>query len=323
MLVHDRIWGTQRVDEEVLLESMRHPELKRLDKISQFGLPYRYYPLPQFTRHEHSLGVMLLLRSVNASLEEQLAGLLHDISHTSFSHLVDWVMGDKTREDFQDKNHALYLKNSSLSSLLHKHGFSPERIANHHHYTLLELPAPHLCADRVDYAMREFQDWANPAIVERCCANLASHHERLVFTEKETAQQFAYGFMKLQHEHWGGGEYMLRWQLFSEVLRHALNSGMLTPADFFTNDERVLATLEEAREPAIRSRLALLRGTLRYRVDTSTPTYHFRKKFRFIDPAYLDNDNVKQLSEHDADYRRFLDKEREYNAQGMDVELLT
>lgn len=170
--------------------------------------------------------------------------------------------------------------------------------------------------------MREFQDWANPTIVERCRTHLTTREGKLVFADKETAQDFGYNFMKLQREHWGGGEWMLRWQLFSEVLTQALTARLLTPADFSSDDERVLATLEKAADPYIQSRLALLRGKLKYTTFTSTPTYHLRKKFRSIDPAYLDNRDVKQLSEHGTAYMSFLEKEREYNAQGIDVELL-
>jgi HD superfamily phosphohydrolase len=34
---------------------------------------------------------MLLVRRLGASLEEQIAALLHDVSHTAFSHVIDSV----------------------------------------------------------------------------------------------------------------------------------------------------------------------------------------------------------------------------------------
>lgn len=37
---------------------------------------------------------MLLLRKLGASLEEQLASLLHDISTFAVSHVADWVFAE-------------------------------------------------------------------------------------------------------------------------------------------------------------------------------------------------------------------------------------
>ena len=134
MIIRDRIWGESRVEESILQRLLIHPELCRLKRISQFGLPFTYYPLPQFDRYEHSVGVMMLVRSLGASLEEQVASLLHDASHTSFSHIVDWVIGNPKREDFQDKRHRVYLINSSLASILEEGGFSPQGLADYHSY---------------------------------------------------------------------------------------------------------------------------------------------------------------------------------------------
>ena len=49
------------------------------------------------TRYEHSVGVMLLARRVGGGLREQVAALLHDVSHTAFSHVIDHVFHDQAR----------------------------------------------------------------------------------------------------------------------------------------------------------------------------------------------------------------------------------
>ena len=39
------------------------------------------------THFEHSLGAFILVRRLDAALDEQIAALLHDASHTAFSHV--------------------------------------------------------------------------------------------------------------------------------------------------------------------------------------------------------------------------------------------
>ncbi len=62
---------------------------QRLKKIHQGGAIFLINPNINHTRFEHSIGVMLLIKNLGGSIEEQIAGLLHDISHTAFSHLID------------------------------------------------------------------------------------------------------------------------------------------------------------------------------------------------------------------------------------------
>lgn len=52
-------------------------------------------------RYDHSVGVMLLIRMLGGTLEEQIAGLLHDVSHTAFSHVADYVFENRD-EDYHE-----------------------------------------------------------------------------------------------------------------------------------------------------------------------------------------------------------------------------
>src|SRR3989338_7468896 len=152
MLIRDEIYGDVEITEPVLTELLNSSALLRLQKIQQFGTPNKYLPYPGYSRYKHSVGVLLLLRRLGANIEEQVAGLTHDVSHTAFSHIIDWVVGSTAKEDFQDSNHRNYIYTSKLNEVFLKHGFDPEKLAVHYHYTLLEQDSPALCADRIDYA---------------------------------------------------------------------------------------------------------------------------------------------------------------------------
>ena len=81
------------------------PEFQRLREIRQLGPVYLVYPGAVHTRLEHSFGVMHLagevvdvLRAsgVQVSAREkdlvQLAGLLHDVGHVAYSHMLDHML---------------------------------------------------------------------------------------------------------------------------------------------------------------------------------------------------------------------------------------
>ncbi len=157
MKVKDKVYGFWEIKEEVLIDLINSKFIQRLKGVSQFGLPSEYYHKKGFSRYEHSIGVLILLKKLGANLKEQISGLLHDGSHTAFSHVVDWVLGDPTKEDYQDKTHLESLTNSKVPQILSKYGFDYKEVSDIERFFLLERKAPDLCADRIDYSLREFR----------------------------------------------------------------------------------------------------------------------------------------------------------------------
>ena len=106
----DRVYGEFEITEPVILELINSASLQRLKDVDQAG----YRPLwvkpdvdtgeYDHSRFAHSVGVYLLLRKYGVSLEEQIAGLIHDISHSAFSHCIDYILnsGSEKKHDHQD-----------------------------------------------------------------------------------------------------------------------------------------------------------------------------------------------------------------------------
>src|SRR5579872_5841205 len=89
-VVHDDVYGTYNIHEPVLIDLLQSSAVTRLKGIHQGGSAYLVMKRRDNTRFEHSVGVMSLIRCLGGSLHEQIAGLLHDVSHTAFSHVVDY-----------------------------------------------------------------------------------------------------------------------------------------------------------------------------------------------------------------------------------------
>ncbi|KAL4876128.1 hypothetical protein BJY04DRAFT_200441 [Aspergillus karnatakaensis] len=154
ILIRDEIYGDESIHEPVLVELLQSPEVQRLRGICQHGVTGFLGLTPRVTRLEHSVGAFLLVRKVGATIEEQVAALLHDISHTTLSHVMDYALSKPGEESYHEVHKPRYLEMSRLPALITKHGVS-EKIFEEELFPLVEMSSPQLCADRLDYALRD------------------------------------------------------------------------------------------------------------------------------------------------------------------------
>ena len=152
-MITDPIYGTFEID-LVLKELIQTKPIQRLKGVHQGGASYLVNPEWNVTRYEHSVGTMLLVRNMGGSIEEQIVALLHDVSHTAFSHVVDFALENKN-EDYHEQIYVKVIEESEIPEVLHRHGFKKEILFEMDPWTILEKPLPDLCADRVDYTLRD------------------------------------------------------------------------------------------------------------------------------------------------------------------------
>ncbi len=322
MEIKDIIYGNFNIEEPILIELIKSKPIQRLKKIEQNGVPQEYNEFKSYSRFDHSIGVMLLLRKLGANIEEQAAGLLHDVSHTAFSHIADLVFGHFEKEDFQDINHEKILMNSEIPLILKKHGFDAKRIVNLENYSLLESQAPNLCADRLDYSLREMHIWANPKIVNTCINSLINYNGRIIFNSKNAAKSFANSYMKCQMEYWAGIVPSIQFYIMAKMLKIALNKNIINLEDFYTTDDLIMKKLKQCNDREINEFLNILSKKIRYELSENNPEIILKKKFRYVDPEYLENEKLSRLSEEDKDYKKLLEENRRINEKGIKVNLI-
>lgn len=309
MIIHDRVYGQVNIDSEVIQELINSKPMQRLKGIGQYGIPDAYYHHKNYSRYDHSVGVMLILRRLGASEEEQIAGLLHDVSHTAFSHVIDWVVSEGGAEGYQDEQHSQYVLSSEMPGIIEKYGYSVDRIIDCHNYGLLERDAPDLCADRIDYSLREFPK----DIAVACVAALTAVDGRIVFANKEAAALFARSYLKLQTEHWGGFEAVARYRIFANVLRQALDDGLVDMMDFWQDDAYVLEKL--AKSDKIQPILNVLKNKSLDHLNKSDAIVY--KKFRHVNPHFVHEGLLVQLADADPGFASELQQAREINKLGV------
>ncbi len=309
MIIEDKVYGSENIGESVLVELINSKPLQRLKGIAQFGIPDKYYHKKGFSRYEHSIGTFILLRKLNASLEEQIAGLIHDVSHTAFSHVIDLVLGDSSKEDYQDKIHEKFIENSSIKNILDKYNFSYKQVSKLKNFSLLEREAPSLCADRIDYCLRELELETGRWFVNRIFSDLINKNNQIVFKTKEKAETFAGEYTLLQKESWGGDQARTRYSILSNILKKALDNKIIYLDDFSKTDNYILEKLNNSGDKHILDNLNLLKSNLKIIEDENG--IKLKKKFRYVDPEVSINGSFKKLSELSDKYKKIISFEKQ------------
>ena len=134
---------------------------QRLRWIKQLGSANLVYPGANHTRLEHCIGVSHLAKQMasqsGVSKDEihllSIAGLLHDLGHSPYSHLADELPFGKDHVAVTQD----IIRNSKISDIFHNEGINVKEICNlirgDHKYG--SLISGDIDGDRLDYLMRD------------------------------------------------------------------------------------------------------------------------------------------------------------------------
>jgi HD superfamily phosphohydrolase len=313
MVYQDPVYGKFKITEPIILELLASKPLKRLKKITHHGASVynQEYKKRIVTRFEHCMGVCLLLKRFNASLEEQIAGLLHDISHTVFSHVIDFVFPNE-EHTYHEKFFRQTVIESEIPKILKKYKIDLEKVLDEENFPLLERKLPALCADRLDYFLRDmklFFEYDHKAVLN----DLAPIKDNLVFLKRKTAQKFAYDYAKMNDVFWAHPFQEYLYSLLAEVIREALKKGYLAETDFFDSEKSVFVKLWRAKSPLIIEKLEQMEKAKEKKLIRSRKESEVRikSKIRVVDPLVLVDGKTKRLSTLNKKFGKFAHDFRE------------
>jgi hypothetical protein len=111
--VYDILWAPSGIDisDVRLIRLLNSSAVKRLLNVGQNGAANYFEDTlgKKFstTRHEHSVGAMILTLQIGGTIEEAIVALLHDVMHTAFSHTVDHLSEDSSESFHEIHKHRL------------------------------------------------------------------------------------------------------------------------------------------------------------------------------------------------------------------------
>ncbi|HYP18479.1 MAG TPA: HD domain-containing protein [Chloroflexia bacterium] len=308
----DSLWGDILIDDPVLAELVESAPVQRLKGVHQAGASV--YLLPAMrppTRYEHSLGVLHVLSRLGAGLEERVAGLLHDVPHTAFSHTADIVFPND-EHNFHERFQHDVITRSTVPATLRRHGVSPRAALEPDSYPLLEAPLPGLCADRIDYTLRDLH--ARHQVDPHHAADFLSHllpmPSGILIDHTEAAEWFARLFREANDRYWTGPQEAGAYWALAGAIRRGYQTGGFTHNDLFATDAEAMSRLRSLDDTEVQAYLTLLTpGTRFYEVHDGGPCFSTHMKQRYVDPTVLEQGwpAPRKLSEVSQPYRHMLD----------------
>lgn len=321
MLVKDEIYGEYEV-EAVFQDLIQSKPVQRLKGIHQGGASYLVNSKWNVTRYEHSIGVMLLIQRLGGSIEEQIAGLLHDVSHTSFSHVIDFVLENES-ENFHEEIFEDTLLQSEIPHILKKHGYSMDVIFKGE-FPLLEQPLPLLCADRIDYTLRDLYryNYITMDEVEAFLPSLYVKDDVICIKGIQHADWFVQTYYKEVQDFFMNPLNVYGYDKLIKLLQEALRAKVITKDDFLLTDEEVLEKIKQSGEHELIGRYEEIIKPVNLQENEKEYEIHLKGKPRLIDPTVIDSNGIAAASEISSAVKEMNERAKERALKGSYIKVI-
>ncbi len=295
------------------MELINSKTLQRLKDIDQAGYFEPHFPGCAHSRFEHSVGVYLLLKIYGAPLEEQIAGLIHDVSHSAFSHCIDYFLddGSQKEQNHQDNVFEEFVRKSEIPEILGKYGFDLDYILDDKNFPLKERDLPDLCADRIDYSLRTATVLRKIENGKYFIDNLSAENGRWIFKNFESAEKYAELFLWLNTEYYAGLPSAVMFRTVGDYLRYALSQNYISEDDLYTTDRIVLEKIEPHLKTDSHLRLLFdrMNNKIGFKNDPNDYEAKIFCKSRLVNPLCWHEGKIKRLSDVKPSWNSVIERE--------------
>lgn len=310
-LIINTLYGSDTITEPVLIELLHSKAINRLHHINQYGVMKFVKPEEEYTRYQHSVAVLYLLRAYGASLEEQVMGLLHDVSHTAFSHVADFLFNTvQHKYSYQDTIFAYFVAQTDLQEILDRYNLSwISDNAARDQFKMLKDDLPKLCVDRLEYNLYGgyLEHLLTRDDIMMILDALEYQHGSWVFTDYHAARLFADTVLYLSKNIWCADWNCYIYSETAKLLKYGLEYDIFSEDELiFSDDATIWHRLVDAavNDGVIQKQIARI---MNYKDgfllgDADAHDYTTQGKFRWIDPLVMTKAGPQLLSSIDRTF---------------------
>ena len=321
MHLSDPIYGDFSIQEPFLKELIQSAPVQRMNHIHQSGCNFLIDRKQTITRYDHCIGTMLLLRGLGASVQEQAAGLLHDVGHGAFSHVLDGVFKE-FKHNFDAAHLEMIIQQSDIPAICEKHGVDWKQLLKKEKFPLLEQSIPLLCSDRVDYTLRDSTYFLPVEKVREWWKGLRVRNNQLVFSSPALAEEFALQYLQLDDLIWSSPRFSSASMVLADVLKEGLRLGVISREDLHSTDEQVLEKIKKNGNALMREKFSWLNHSFNVIIVPDAFDYRMFWKVRWVNPPVITSNGVIPLSLLSGNVKTAIEEHNRRIAKGLRVKIV-
>jgi HD superfamily phosphohydrolase len=269
---------------------------------------------------------MLFIRKMGGSLEEQIAGLLHDVAHTVFSHVSTYAFADEYPDgEYHEVIRDKFIYETEIADILQRYHIDIEYVLNEQNFSILENSLPDICADRIDYILRDSlsKEFLTMPEIIQVLNGIVLHDGSCVFDDLDSARIYCNAFFDINKYVFASAKSAYFHHKFAELMRYAIEQGVLTMDDWFTDDYQVVEKLKKSNDQKIQEELRLFNGEYIFTIDDKNPDFVVKNKVRIVDPYVLVDGKLQRFSRLDKCYADLIDNYKKFKLeQGTGIRII-
>jgi hypothetical protein len=171
-------------------------------------------------------------------------------------------------------------------------------------FSLLEQDLPHLCADRLDYFMRDARDLglASDAEIATTLRHLRIFEGQIVTDNIDSARWLGYTFIAADKASWANFREVGLYELAARAIRRGLQIGVIDETDLWGTDLPAWEKLLASSDSQLQFDIQRVHVDTRFEWNAIDPDFRVSTKLRAIDPDILMNGKIQPLSAVDPDF---------------------
>jgi uncharacterized protein len=298
--------------------------IQRLSDISQAcWLDYcKFYDYSfRQSRLDHSFWVALVIWNFTKDKKQTLAGLFHDVSHSVFSHVWDFLLWDPENQESSERyTTKLLSEDPVIIRELEKLWINLWEVDDYTKYTIADNPWPQLSADRLEYTLstamnaktKRLQEIKNIYDNIKISSN-EKNEDELVFEDTNKAEEFWNLSLSNDESYFSSYDAVVGQSFLSEILRYMLENKLISNMDMYKRTESILIEkIYNSQDQKLLDMREYFSNLSQYKIYRQKPQINnyfvsSKTKRRFIDPLTKTSFWLKRLSDLSQKFKENID----------------
>jgi uncharacterized protein len=191
-------------------------------------------------------------------------------------------------------------------------------------FPLLEQPLPLLCADRIDYTLRDLYryNYITKNEIETFLPSLCVNDSVICIKGIHHAEWFVQAYYQEVQDFFMNPLNVYGYDKLIKLLQEALRTDVITKDDFLLTDEEVLEKIRKSREYKLIERYEEIIKPVNLQENEKEYEIHLKGKPRLIDPTVIVRDGIAAASEISSAVKEMNEKAKQRALKGSYIKVI-